>query len=493
MKKCLFLLTLYFCQNCLAQTVPSVVTIDFLKPTSVKKYTTAKYGDKIVVKIENINRGLYKIEGSLTQSNLHTDLPEIFSGIKLPGYLNLSLPETPKITSDAEATPFPGDDEIKKSINVINASSTYLNATADFNNKISNLYQSCGVSFDTIEMDLKKITKEYLPSSYGDDRTSQEIGLRTELTKAISSAVGAKTKIEKLLPAYIAGIDLTILNYNNTIIWEWENFPLPKTNKNYRKGLEGYRNAKNMNDAHKAHKDLTIAIVNQAFELVTEMEKFRDENKVEQLVNNYKLINSGNFTYLTDSLDVESDEIKLSIKIEANKPLTCKGYDKLVIEETYRTKGGIKIDFSSGVFFNFGSDDFLGRDIYYKNLSDTEARIESKDGGGRALLSIGALMHIYKRSGTNFNWGISPGLSTTTAFDGLNFHLGPTFLFGKKERIVITAGITFREAEILDKSYSYNTTYLKSELPESPPTIKVFPISGGFLSVTYNLSSLKKE
>ena len=102
-------------------------------------------------------------------------------------------------------------------------------------------------------------------------------------------------------------------------------------------------------------------------------------------------------------------------------------------------------------------------------------------------------MHIYKRTTKKVNWAISPGLSASTDFDQLNFHLGGSAIFGHKNRIVITAGVTLRESKILDKSFKLDTEYNTADLPEAPPAIKVFPRFGYFLSLTYNFSKFKGE
>jgi hypothetical protein len=188
---------------------------------------------------------------------------------------------------------------------------------------------------------------------------------------------------------------------------------------------------------------------------------------------------------------VKTDETKFDIKITSDKLLPCNSNDKVHILETLKTKGGWKIDFSTGIFFNGGNDDFMGRELQYQPITDSTVTIKNKDGGDRILLSLGALMHIYRRTGKSVNYALSPGLSTTTAFDGVNFHLGASVLLGYKNRLVITGGLVLREAKILDKNYNYNTEYLKKEIPESPPTIKVFPKAGWFFSLTYNFSEFK--
>ena len=87
----------------------------------------------------------------------------------------------------------------------------------------------------------------------------------------------------------------------------------------------------------------------------------------------------------------------------------------------------------------------------------------------------------------------SPGLSTSAGFDQLNFHLGVSLIFGNKNRLLVTGGLTLRETKILDRNFDLDTAYETSALPESPPTISVFPKAGYFISLTYNFSKFKSE
>jgi hypothetical protein len=205
------------------------------------------------------------------------------------------------------------------------------------------------------------------------------------------------------------------------------------------------------------------------------------------------MINCSNFTFTSGPIKIKSDEVKIDIRITSNKQLPCNIPTTVGISETYRTEGGWKVDFSTGVFFSGGNPDFLGRELQYKSVDDSTVIIESRDGGKRLLLSIGALMHIYHRSGGCVNWAISVGLSTSTAFDGLNYLLGGSILLGDENRIVITGGAMLKESKILDKNYKYDTRYLKKDIPGSPPAIKVFPQIGWFVSLTYNFSTFTTE
>jgi len=475
------------------EVVPEVLTFDFLHPSDFKKYGTALYGSKVVVRLQNINKHLYKINESFTQSDFNTSLPGIFSGVELPEYVRLSLPGIPRSAEGVALMPSlpAGSPEIDRHLNRITKSGDLISAAVAYNNSLNNLYQSCDVPYADIEKEVIRITKDFLGSAYTEKRIDQAAGIRKELESAVEMAVKAREYIIQHMPDYMNAIDGQ-MNVSERIVWEWDKFPLDKKDSRYRSWLIRYRDAKLEIDAYKSQKDSVNSVIKKAYDLVSAMEKFRNENKIQALVNNYRIINEGNFTFQTDTLRVSRDEVTLKISVSPVKELVCEGIEGLIVNETYRTKGGWKVDFSAGLLLNGGSTDFLGNEFQYNAVTDSTVSIQRKNGGGGSLLSVGAFMHIYRRSGTNFNVAISPGLSTTTSFDGLNFHLGGSAIIGRQERLVITLGATAREVKVLDTHYREDVPYLKSDLPNSPPTVKVFPKFGWFLGLTYNWSRLKK-
>lgn len=494
MKTFFFSLILLSLSEAYAQeVVPEVLSFDFLNPSGFKKYRTALYGSKVVVRLQNINKHLYKINESFTQSDFNTSLPGIFSGVELPDYLRLSLPGIPRNAEGVAliASLPDGSPEIDKHLNRIAKSGDLINAAVTYNNSLSNLYQSCDEPYADIEKEVIRITKDFLGVAYPETRVDQAAGIRKELESAVEMAVRAREYIMQKIPDYMNAIDGQ-MKASERIVWEWDKFPLDKKDSRYRSELMRYRDAKLAIEAYKNQKDSINTVIKKAYDLVSAMEKFRNENKIQVLVNNYRIINEGNFTFQTDTLRVSRDEVTLKITVNPVKELVCEGIEGLIVSETYRTKGGWKVDFSAGLFLNGGSSDFLGNEFQYNAVTDSTVSIQRKDGGGGSLLSVGAFMHIYRRSGTNFNLAISPGLSTTTSFDGLNFHLGGSAIIGRQERLVLTLGATAREVKVLDTHYREDVPYMKSDLPDSPPTVKVFPKFGWFISLTYNWSKLKK-
>ncbi|WP_394774727.1 hypothetical protein [Flavobacterium sp.] len=495
MKNKIALLFMFVCvlftHQVLAQN-EETIKIDFLKPGQELKDRNLEYKTKYILKIENINRNLYKVESAITSENVNATMPDIFKGIKLPGYLNLAVPKISSTTGPLAASPISRSNyktTIEGHLKTINESNATFKKTAVLNNDFINLFNTCNTEYKIIEQNLIDKVNTYLGSKVT-DRATQSDKIKSTLENVINSSETARDQLDLVVPKYTYEIDKEIKS-NTKVILKWEKEPVNKKDAKYDRSLIAYEKAKDENESYTKLKDSINAVIVKTNESVATMIKFRDENKINELVNNYNIINESNFTFTSEPILVKTDETKFDIKITSDKLLPCNLTDKVHILETLKTKGGWKIDFSTGIFFNGGNDDFMGRELQYQPITDSTVTIKNKDGGDRILLSLGALMHIYRRTGKSVNYALSPGLSTTTAFDGVNFHLGASVLLGYKNRLVITGGLVLREAKILDKNYNYNTEYLKKEIPESPPTIKVFPKAGWFFSLTYNFSEFK--
>jgi hypothetical protein len=442
-------------QIALSQDIaPPVISIDFLDSAKIPHYRRARSGTRIVVEIRNLNRSLYKVNGAVTQREFNTELPDIFSAIELPGYLTFELPGP---SDGGEQSLLPTVDSLReafeKNLTSIRSAVSLVDAAPDYNNLLINAFRSCDTPYEMLEDRVVRGTADFLGRPFRHNRVEQAKQIQDRLTRAIEVAVTAGEDNQEIVYEYLKRIG----NGKPDLV-------------------------KEIQAALKSSNDHVVGL-----------KKFRDANRIQSLVDNYNMINPSNFTFVTDTIVVSGDEINVNVVIEAVRLLPCDRAGRMVINDTYRTKGGWKVDFSPGLFLNSGSDDFMGFGYQYVAVSDTTTTIQRSDGGSSALLSIGALMHIYRRSGTNLNFAFSPGLSITTAFDGLNFHAGASAIIGSRQRLVLTLGMTFREAEVLDKHYQLNTIYPEDALPGNPPTVKVFPKSGWFAGLTYNWSRLRKK
>jgi len=498
--KNLLIIFIFFIVNISFSQVQEV-TVDFLELGKIKdNLKKAEYGKKYRVKIININRSLYKISSSITQNDNNTKLPEIFKNIKVPSYLNLALPENSDISAVSNAlsaSPNQNADTTSylnrytKEIQKITTNYSEFQKIANLNNLFKNLYTSCDMPYDKIDSELVETAQKFVMDTSKDKKVLEK-KINKKISKQIKNVITSSNNLENLLRPLIDTINKNIAT-SKLGIYEWESIQMKKTDPDYKDGYITYKLLIDDVDQSKKYIESLKLLKTKANKFVTEMRKFRDENKLQELIDNFNLINESNFTYFSKPIKVKKDEIKFDIKISSDSLLKCDRTNEVVILETVKTKGGLKVDFSSGIFFNGGNDDFFGRELNYIPVNDSISTIQSKDGGDRLLLGIGALMHIYIRSGKNLNWAISPGLSTTSEFDALNFHLGASAIFGQKNRLVLTGGITMRETNILDRNYDFNVEYRKDELPESPPSIKVFPKIGWFISLTYNFSKFEGQ
>ncbi len=471
-------------------------TIDFLDSKSkLSSFKNLKFKGKYIIQVDNINLSLYKVEGTTGQKNINTEMPEIFKTITLPGFLTTKLPAIKDDQQQAKLVLMDNDNTLKKktieqNLQIIADALEKIKATVKLSNTYKNLYSSCDKKFDEILFEKQTVTRKYLGTN---DTTETQIAdaLRVYLNSTITNAINAQKDIDKDLPVFYTEMETTlgIANLKKTIE-ELDgkisnNITLTEAEK-----IKLNAAKKKITSFEELKKDLKEQL-DKAKGFVEELKKFDDDNKLEELIKNYKMINKSNFTYYSDEFTVKQDEVQVDIKVSTDTRLSCDLPTKKTYSATYQTKGGLKLDFSSGVFINGGNDDFMGRDLQYKAINDTTIQIEAKDGGKRLLLSVGALMHIYWRSGKKMNFALSPGVSTTTALDGINFHLGASALFGGENRIILTAGLVMREAKILDRNYNYNSQYQKKAIPQEVPTIKVFPKAGWFFGITYNWSKPK--
>jgi hypothetical protein len=478
------------------------ICLNFLDTLKMPNFRHLIYRHKYVVKIENINRSLFKIEGTTTQKDYNTSIPPIFSSIELPVsmFKEAQKPSPPvkqitppvkhkKIASSCSDTIKYYNILIKKELVLFKNEVKHFNKALELNNAIKDLSNSCNLPYTKIQNESNSLLYNYIGESITDKKklTSK---LKSNIERTIIDADLEANKLDSLTADFDNKI-YPFLKHRNDSIIAWL-ASIKTTDSEYKKAFNDILKAKDDNELIANYQDSLDSILKKVAELVVEMKKFKAENKIQELINNYNTINYYNFTYISEPIKDSSDIVKFNIKITSNRPLPCNIPNETYISETYRTKGGWKIDFSTGAFGSFGSEDFLGKNLQYVLVNDSVKRIE-KNRGNRCLLSIGALAHFYKRSGSNWNTAFSLGVSTTTGFDSFNLHLGISEIIGKQNRFVVTLGTTIRESQILAKGYELDKDYPLTTLPDAVPVINVFPKFGYFLGITFNLSSSKTQ
>jgi hypothetical protein len=155
--------------------------------------------------------------------------------------------------------------------------------------------------------------------------------------------------------------------------------------------------------------------------------------------------------------------------------------------DIYRT-GVFKIDFSTGIGVNS-----LVKPTY--SIGNNGSPYIHKENGRDADLSVMALLHATWRFTRNFTFGPTAGVSVSTFDANTGFVLGVSGSFGTRNTISLSAG------GIMGKSFKLSSRVSsdgnKADIPLESGITEVPKVDivkfGGFVSVTYNLTRIKKK
>lgn len=202
-------------------------------------------------------------------------------------------------------------------------------------------------------------------------------------------------------------------------------------------------------------------------------------------------INDSNYTVSSEKLRAKkADEIQYTVSIKPKNWVPCDVVEK-TFKVNYKVEGGVKVDFSTGIFGNFGDKDFHGNTYFL----DSTATIRQLDKSSKAIIpSIGGFLHIYRRTGDLFNYGLSAGASITTDLKISNFHLGPSIMFNTDNeilnRLAVSVGFTWRPVSVLSSAYTVGTA-VDENLTIEQLEVKRYK-RGGFIALTWNLTKREK-
>lgn len=217
---------------------------------------------------------------------------------------------------------------------------------------------------------------------------------------------------------------------------------------------------------------------------------FDDSNPKEQL-ENIKTIysvfeNRNNFYVNSDESTVQSDVINYDIEIEKTGYDGKKG-EKIKMSYSFNVSGGLKIDFSSGIFFSsvYDKDYYTYQESYKKDTSTIlNYRIAEKN-NSKIQPGICALLHLYKRRpgliNISLNMGI--GLSMDNNSPTVRYLFGGSLIFGKEKRVLFNTGLSLGFTDVLRADLK------NKDLFDSEPVIvkeKEFK-AGYYFGISYNL------
>jgi len=159
-------------------------------------------------------------------------------------------------------------------------------------------------------------------------------------------------------------------------------------------------------------------------------------------------------------------------------------------------KGGIKIDFSAGLFASGLIDNEYQKHIYFHDGVETDSLQINRQLTGGYNFAFGGMINVTPRLGTTW---LTPGVSFGAIYSTnqkLQFLVAGSLNIGKTERIILHGGIAIGSVRTIDLSQHQmttvtpNNTYRVKANNEdfTIPTLERFSIKPVF-GLTYNLSS----
>jgi len=208
-----------------------------------------------------------------------------------------------------------------------------------------------------------------------------------------------------------------------------------------------------------------------------------------QLTSIYESINKSNFTlkYQTFILSDNADLITFNLTATPFNNLPGSIETRPVnFEYIVKVKGGVKIDVSTGVFFNIGLND---KSFRFEAVDDNTSRVIKEENKNLFKPFYGVLFNVYERSYKDVKFGFNAGVSTNT--ERVNYYLGSSIIFGRSQRIILNFGLAGAQIDEATDMFDTNETFSTplSDLPSKVPLRNPSPFRlGGFFGISFNLT-----
>lgn len=216
----------------------------------------------------------------------------------------------------------------------------------------------------------------------------------------------------------------------------------------------------------------------------------------DKLLNNiesiFRLITQENFELVYETQFVNENVDVLEYKIQF-KPIEGfsipKAPSAFNLNMKFHIVNGVKIDISPSIIIDYG----LADPSYYFEKSEDNATemvtVRKSNTSSNYTPSVSALLNVYKRTSSNFKfigWSLGFGVSTKLRF---RLYTGPTLIVGRKERVVISAGLAMGIMERLQDGYTLNQPFAlsHSDVPTVVPVVADRFSFGRYIAIGFNL------
>jgi len=526
----LLLLLSVFCLKGICQQVVRYEEFDYHSDVDVSKSSIEKFDSRIGLKITNVNKKLVVINKNVERNSFNEEMPsmfEVFSKAKLPpasepssalgpgtSFLSVEQISNARITEPIRNKLINLNEVYNKIGNTIFENNSTLAAFGEVYKRLKNVlqYQSnllllqedCNLKFNEIRSQVANRTKEtfskdemqliqadkillndadYTKNKAIIDRYLSTINSEGQENYNKVSVAFTQTKKDELTKS-VSTIKSGILE----AIALLEKLPNRQTDRNIiailktlRVQKSNFELGKELSDSFEKFSKIDVVKLN------SDIEAFNGAGKKE-LFAVYDYFTESNWIYYVEPQTIDKDLTILTVNILPKDNVPCTPLARSY-ELRIRAKSGLKVDFSTGLFTNFGGKGFMDQSYRYEEVSGQpeQYRIIRNESKNAIFPSVGGLMHFYKRSGKDFNLAGTFGLSTKD-LEKMNYHLGGSAIFGYSQRFIISTGVTLTKATLIDDKYVDGQIIYKTEAPNAIPTA-TFNRIGFFAAFTYNLSS----
>ncbi|MBV5312140.1 MAG: hypothetical protein JZU47_02520 [Prolixibacteraceae bacterium] len=502
----------------------SKVEYDFITKEP-PKISTADIGTNSVFRVNRINKFLYEVKIESSQSEFNSTPPAIFSTIFTfeKKEENTIKSEADKVIENSSETKekietallFGTEKAIlyknKQMLSSFNEDLFELNEQPDSlkeNSKISQLNQTINDLKAAIKTQEDKITQlnTIIDNEYLKKTTEIHVNGRI-VSESFDQLEEAKTIKNKLIRITLTdGLDYKkAIDEINQLTSEYPLIFKPeKLLSSFQSSYNSFKTSLQLyfiNTAVKTHfgndegklRESITPLSTEVEDIKKKVDKF-DYTKLFEEINQLitELKNENNYFICSDPVQARKDVINYNVKISPRK-----GVESLTALENRNfnievpIKGGVKIDFSTGLFVTTNLHDRK----YSKTTSTSDSTqfiITENKNNSLAKLSLGALMHISPRWTGNFKPGFTFGLGlNSTDLTNAQIFIGGSAIFGTNERFIISTGVSLANVDYLNGKYLLDTPIKNSEIETS--LTEKSTRAGWFISFTYNLTNKKKE
>lgn len=521
--KNIYFLSIVFFVTCSA-LAQHLVEYDFKKKTP-PKVPVAELGQNSVFMIKNINKFLYEVKIVSSQSEFNSEPPEVFSTIfQIEKANESSIQEEAQQVIDNAADE---TDTKKSAITLgIQKSSLLWNELmlASFNEDVKELstlpdalkdearIEELNIIIESLneEIETQQEVIKQLRETIGDEflkRTTELYVLANNVNEAFIKLEESKTIKNKLIQ-----LSLTDgLNYNEAItslgVIKKEYPFVLKTEKLLEAYNKTYRKFKTEEKLYIINQSVLSHFNNDLGKIKSSINNLSQEiENTQKKVGEYKynelfqgisklyneLKNKNNYFIASDPVQAKKDVINYSISINPRKDIgSLTAMETRNFSTEVPIKGGVKIDFSTGLTVASGLHDRTYA-ISISSTDSTKSTITENDNNNVGTLSLAALMHVSKRTSESFKPGFALGLGlNSTELKNAQIYLGASGMFGTRERFIVTIGASMANVDYIKPGLSLNEE-ISNKLLNDGVTEETRRV-GFFIGFSYNLTNKKKD